>query len=262
MRLPGVRPDLFDAGLSADIKALQELVTMGGAARNKAGVKVRQPLAELRVVPCGDDDERATVRRAVERFADQLRDELNVKAVSLHTDGPLLRETARLNPKTAKQRYKGKPEAAAAELSTANVAALRKQLKADGQVAVLGVGLTDDDLIFETVAPPGWAGVAEPKAEALLDTRITPELKAEGMARDVIRLVQQARKDAGLDVADAIALHLATADADLTAAVTVHWAAIAGEVQATARLDAPPADGYRAEVKVDGRPLTVAVRKV
>jgi isoleucyl-tRNA synthetase len=78
----------------------------------------------------------------------------------------------------------------------------------------------------------------------------------------VIRLVQQARKDAGLDVADSIDLHLATTDAELAAAIDTHWATIAGEVQATARLDAPPDGGYRAEVKVDGRPLAVALRKV
>ncbi|MFO0848550.1 MAG: class I tRNA ligase family protein [Gemmataceae bacterium] len=248
---------LIDAELSADTDALLRLVSLGGAARNAAGAKVRQPLAELRVVPGGDAE-----RRAAGRFADQLRDELNVKAVAVHTDGPLLREAVKLNPKTAKQRYKGKPEAAAAELATADVPALRAALASAGRVAVLGVELAADDLLFDTAAPAGWAGVADRGTQVLLDTRITPELKAEGMARDVIRLIQQARKDAGLDVADTIALHLATADPELTAAVAAHWAAIAGEVQATARLDAPPADGYRAEVKVDGRPLTVAVRKV
>jgi isoleucyl-tRNA synthetase len=129
-------------------------------------------------------------------------------------------------------------------------------------VEVAGVPLTAADFVVHYRAADGWAGVSDKGTEVTVDTRLTPQLRAEGMARNVIRLVQQARKDAGLDVADSIDLHLATTDAELAAAIDTHWATIAGEVQATARLDAPPDGGYRAEVKVDGRPLAVALRKV
>ena len=79
------------------MNALLRLVSLGSAARNAVKIKVRQPLAELKVQPAGDAD-----RRAVERFADQIIEELNVKKVTLHepASGPLLNFEAKPNMKT------------------------------------------------------------------------------------------------------------------------------------------------------------------
>ena len=95
----------------------------------------------------------------------------------------------------------------------------------------------------------------------MFDGRITPELKAEGLARDVVRFVQDARKDAGLDVADKIALYLDTESTELRQAIDTHWQTIAAEVQAVERQANPPAGGHVAEVKVDGQPLKVGLAK-
>ncbi|MGL6096350.1 MAG: DUF5915 domain-containing protein, partial [Fimbriiglobus sp.] len=242
--------------------ALLRLVSLANSARKAVTSKVRQPLAELRVA-AGTDAE----RRAVARFAEQMRDELNVKAVSLHDPaaGPMLRTAAKLNPRTAKSHYKGKPEAAAAELTGLDGAKVQDQLKTAGTFPLLGVELTADDLLFETAAPDGWAGVADRSTQVMLDTRITPELKAEGLSRDVIRLVQDARKTAKLDVSDHIELYLGTDAPDLAAAIAAHRVTIAGETQAVRWADAPPTgdDVYVSEPKkLDGHPLTIALRKV
>jgi isoleucyl-tRNA synthetase len=254
--------NLVDAALSQDMDAVLRIVSLGGAARNVAKQKVRQPLAELRVAPGSDAD-----RRAVERFPGLIADELNVKRVSLHAPaaGPMLREAARLNPKTAKGRYKGKPEAAAAELEALDPAKVRDELKASGRFTLLGVDLVADDLLFETAAPDGWAGVVEKGTQVMIDARVTPELKAEGLARDVVRLVQDARKDARLDVADKIALYLGTESDSLRAAIAAHRGYIAAETQAAEWSDAPlngEAFSPPEPRKVDGQPLTIALRKV
>src|SRR5262249_49292573 len=76
---PHPEEDLIDAELSADMAALLRLVSLGAAARNSLKIKVRQPLAEMRVLPADDRG-----RRAVTRFAEQIREELNVKKVTLH----------------------------------------------------------------------------------------------------------------------------------------------------------------------------------
>src|SRR5947199_2940699 len=76
---PGADESLIDAELSADMEALLRLVSLGSAARNSVKIKVRQPLAEMRVQTAGDSD-----RRAVERFADQICEEMNSKKVSVH----------------------------------------------------------------------------------------------------------------------------------------------------------------------------------
>jgi isoleucyl-tRNA synthetase len=266
---------LVDLTLSDTVDALLELVSLGGAARNAAGpgYNVRQPVAELRIQPTTRTDKRgdrvmdvgAAQRRAVERFADQLRDELNVKAVTLHEPaaGPLLRKTATLNPKTAKARYRGKPEEAAAELARLDGAEVEKALTTDGKYTLLGVDLTGNDLVFTLAAPEGWAGATDKGTQVAVDTRLTPALKAEGLARDVIRVVQNNRKDAGLDVADKIALYLGTESDALKQAIAAHRTTIAAETQAVEWADAPPnGAAHTAAVKVDGQPLTIALRKV
>src|SRR5262249_30624652 len=252
---------LIDTGLSEDMAPLLDLNTLGGAAREVAGHNRRQPLAELRVKP-GTDIE----RRAAERFADLIANELNVKRVSLH-EGPdgMLSRAAVLNPKTAKARFKGKPEPAAVALARMDVGKVEAELRA-GTFTLLGVQLGPDDVLIRDAGPEGWAGVADNKGtQVMIDTRITPELKAEGMARDVVRLVQDARKKAGLDVADKIALYLGTESEALWNAIATHRATIAAETQATEWSDSPlNGDVFTPEEpkKVDGQPLTIALRKV
>ena len=94
--IPRSDESLIDAELSADMDALLRLVSLGSAARNSVKIKVRQPLAELKVQPGNEAD-----RRAVERFADQICEELNVKRVTLHdpASGPLLLAELKPNPK-------------------------------------------------------------------------------------------------------------------------------------------------------------------
>jgi isoleucyl-tRNA synthetase len=132
----------------------------------------------------------------------------------------------------------------------------------NGPFEVAGVPLGTGDLTVDYQAADGWAGVSDRGTEVTVDTRITPELKAEGLARDVIRLVQDERKKAGLDVADKIALYLGTESDALTQAIAAHRATIAAETQAVEWLDTSPAGGHTASVKVDGQPLTIALRKV
>jgi isoleucyl-tRNA synthetase len=112
-------------------------------------------------------------------------------------------------------------------------------------------------------APEGRAGVADKGTEVLLDVRITAELKLEGLARDVVRLVQEQRKAAGLEPEDRIVLFLATESPELRQAIDTHRAYIAAETLA-AEWATEPLEGpaHRAEVKVDGQPLTIELKKI
>jgi isoleucyl-tRNA synthetase len=256
---PAADESLIDTALSQDMDAVLRIVSLGGAARNLAKQKVRQPLAELRLwSPNGAE------RRAVERFPELITDELNVKRVTLHdrSTGPMLRTTVRLNKKTAASKLGPKLKEAEAQLAAADPEGVAQELRSDGFIEFAGVNLTATDFVIEYVAPDGWGGVADKLTQVMIDARITPELKAEGMARDVVRFVQDARKDAGLDVADKIALYLGTESEQLRAAIEAHRDYIAAETQAVEWPTAPPADGYTTTVKVDGQPLTIALRKV
>jgi isoleucyl-tRNA synthetase len=96
--------------------------------------------------------------------------------------------------------------------------------------------------------------------ELSLDLTLTDELKREGLMREVIRHIQNARKQAGLNVDDHITLHLQSESAELTEAITEHQAVIATETLADTL--AEPTEGYQTEVKVEGAMLTIALARI
>jgi isoleucyl-tRNA synthetase len=260
---PEADESLIDPQLSADMEALLDLVTAGSAARNTVKIKVRQPLAEMKVQPADESD-----RRAVARFSDQLREELNVKKVTLHEgNGPLLTVEVKPNPKALGQKGLGprlKDIQTAITASDPVALAARVRSGETIEVALPGevVALDPADLWVTTKAPEGWAGVDDRGTQVLVDARITEELKREGMARDVVRLVQELRKQAGLEVEDRIVLYLGTESASLRQAIDAHRDYIAAETLTVRWSDKPLGDGaHMANVKVDGQALTIQLRK-
>jgi isoleucyl-tRNA synthetase len=252
---PPAEAKLIDEQLSKDMDALLTLVSLGGAARNVAKIKVRQPLAEFRVQTSDE-----AIRRAVERFPDQLREELNVKRVTLHTGKePLLTATTRLNKKSAAAKLKEKVRDAETYLASANALELAEKLKA-GQVEVLGVLLDSNDLVIEFRAAEGWAGVAEKGIQVAIDARVTDDLAKEGLARDVIRQVQEHRKNSGLEMQDRIVLYLGTDSDKLRGAIDAHREHIAAETL-TVQWSSTPI-GEVTEIKIEGQVLRIGLKKV
>lgn len=252
---PVADPALIDEGLSADMEALLVLVTLGGAARNAAKIKFRQPLAEVRI-----QTDAPVVRWSVERFADQLREELNVKSVTLHDKmtGPLLSSSAKLNKKTAAAKLGAKLKEAETFLATANAESLAESLR-EGPVEICGVPLDSNDITIEFTASTGWAGVADRGTQVAIDARITDELAKEGLARDIIRLIQDHRKNSGLNMEDRIELFLGTDSEKLRSAIETHRDHIAAETLAVQWTDRE-LDGS-SDAKVEGQSLKVGVRK-
>lgn len=258
---PEVNTALVDEQLSHDMDALLRLVSLGSAARNSVKIKVRQPLAELRVQPAEESE-----RRAIERFADQLCEELNLKKATLHdpNSGPLLRLQLKPNPKNlGPKRINLKLEKLAHDTEEATRRlweALPLQVEnADQEM----VAVTRDDFFVSFVGQEGWAGTMDKETQVAIDTRITESLRQEGMAREVIRHVQSARKDAGLEMEDRINLYLYTDSPALQAATEAQRTYIAAETLTTQWAKEPlGSDAYSAQVKVDGQPLTIQLRKI
>jgi isoleucyl-tRNA synthetase len=233
--------------------AVQRVISLGLSARQTAKLNVRQPLAELVVAPGSEAD-----RRAVERFPDLILDELNVKAVRLHTTPqPLLTQSAKLNKKTAAAKLG--PKLKEAESALAKMSAIELDTT---PLVIAGVELAPMDIIREFTAQPGWVGIADKGTQVAINTTITEELKLEGLARVVIRQVQDTRKNAELDLLDKIALHLRAGSDELARAIAVHKQAIATAVQAIEWSDVElNGEAHTATVKIDGQPLTIALRK-
>ncbi len=261
---PTADTSLVDEQLSNDMEALLRLVSLGSAARDGVKIKRRQPLAEMVVRPASEGE-----RRAVGRFADQIRDELNIKKVTLHDParGPLLTPDIKPNPKTLGPKFGSRLRQVQAAVSATPVTRLAELLSAGGPFDLPGEGgpftVEPGDFFASVKAPEGWSGVADKGTEVALDIRLTEALKREGLARDVVRLVQDQRKEAGLEPEDRIALHLATESGLLKQAIEAHSDYIAGETLAVQWAAAPlNGQAHRAEVKVEGQGLTIELIKV
>jgi isoleucyl-tRNA synthetase len=260
---PAADEALIDEQLSTDVDALLRLVTLGSAARNSVKIKVRQPLAELKVH--GGDAE----RRALERFAEQLSDELNVKRVTWHdhASGPLLTAEVKANLKTLGPKAGPRLQAIKAGLESMPATELLAGTRGGKTIDVpaggepLAVDAADFTVGYRALA--GWAGVADGEAQVALDTRVTDTLAREGMAREVVRHVQDTRKKADLEMEDRIELHLDTSSDKLKQAIDAHKDYIAGETLAT-KWATGPLNGaaHEASVDIDGQPLKIALQKI
>ncbi|QBR74074.1 isoleucine--tRNA ligase [Microbacterium sediminis] len=227
-------PDADEFAPAADIRramdAVREASSVANALRKKEGLRVRLPLSRLTVVTEGAD--------ALAQFEDILRDELNVKSVALvelaDTTAAEYGITHRLtvNARAAGPRIGKQVQQAIAAAKSGDWA------ESGGGVTAGGIALVEGEyeLVLETTGrPEGEALALLPSGGfVLLDTVVTPELAAEGLARDVIRAVQDTRKGAGFDVSDRIRLELAFASAEDAAAVRQAFdiADVAGETLA------------------------------
>jgi isoleucyl-tRNA synthetase len=122
--------------------------------------------------------------------------------------------------------------------------------------------LDASDVSVSYGAPEGWSGVADRGTQVAIDVRVTEALASEGIARDVVRQVQELRKQSGLEMEDRIILALSAESPKLCHAIDVHRAYICAETLAVEMR--PPEMGdhaHRATAKVDGHALTIEFAK-
>ena len=209
-----------DDDLARGMAGVRSACTSLLSLRKSEGLRVRLPLARA-VVATPDAD-------ALRPHLDVLRDELNVKEVVLTDDVDAYgHRQLTLHPKALGPRLGGRTQQVIA-------AHKRGDWSVDGdRVVVGGVELQPGEYDFALVATTDGAAttLGGTGGVVLLDTEVTPELEAEGIARDLIRQVQQARRDAALSVSDRISLHL-VADAATVAAFEAHRDLVAGETLA------------------------------
>ncbi|MEJ6489199.1 isoleucine--tRNA ligase [Leucobacter sp. USCH14] len=217
-----------DADLVAAMDEVRQITSQTLALRKSRGLRVRLPLAGLTVV--------AEHPAALEPFADILREELNVKSVALvqQTETSAqehgIVQTLAVNARAAGPRL-GK------QVQQAIKAAKSGDWSEEQGVVVAG-GIPLEPHEYELTLRTGDDAESGPALTllpsggfAMLDTALTPELEAEGIARDAIRAVQEARKNAGLEVSDRIVLAL-NAEPAHAAALEAHATLIAAETLA------------------------------
>jgi isoleucyl-tRNA synthetase len=238
-----------DPGLVAAMDRVRQVVSTALSLRKARGLRVRQPLSQL-IVAASDAGTLAP-------FTDLIRDEVNVKAVELSDDlAAYGRFELTVNARACGPRLGGDTQKVIRAVKEGDWGR-----GPDGVVTAAGIPLLEGEYTERLVATDPTETAALPNGSGLvvLQTALTPELAAEGIARDLVRVAQQARKQAGLDVTDRIVLIIDAPEA-VRAAAQDHERFIAGEVLARRVEYAPLPDGFAGMVG-DGVEVRVAAAR-
>ncbi|HET7023731.1 MAG TPA: isoleucine--tRNA ligase [Gemmatimonadales bacterium] len=249
------------AGLDAAMDAVRRLTSLARAARDEAGLKVRQPLARLKVAVPAE-----VLGTEFEALLPLLAREVNVKAVEVvASEDSLVRLKVKGNFRNLGKRYGKRTQQAVKALDLLSVeqvraveAGRRASVAVEGETFDFGV----DDVLIEREVASDWLVQSAGAYVAALDPALTPALAAEGLARELVSRVQRLRREAGFEHTDRIALAVTGAEPVLAAARN-HEAFLKAEtltrqLELGARLDGPDVEQV---VDLDGHAVTVGLRR-
>ena len=245
---------------------VRTLSTLGRAAREDAGVKVRQPLGRLVCVVPGVPAAATDVRRDVEALVPLLAGELNVKQISfLSSADDLVKLEAKANFRSLGKKFGKDTPLAATAVAALNSDALMAFER--GEPLAISVGnesrvLDPEDLTIIRRASGEMIVKESAGYFAAIDATVTPELRLEGLAREVVSRVQRMRKESGFAVSDRIVLAVSSTE-EVEAAVRAHQAWIGEEVLALSIFVGDKIENSHAaqSVDIDGHPASIAIER-
>ena len=255
-------PDAWqDTALRKATEVVQDIVALGRAAREASQVRVRQPLARLLVrVPTEE------ARQAVQDHEQQVLEELNVKSLEfIAADAELVSYRIKPNLPRLGKRYGKRIPAIRQALAEADgraiaVACVRAEtITLD--IAGESIAFESEDLLIETESAEGYACAESGGHLVALDTTLNDILLREGIAREVVRTVQDGRKQAGLEVSDRIRLHVHGTPL-VTRAIDEHREWIMNETLTADWSETPFDTGFSLERDLDDHHWQIALERI
>jgi isoleucyl-tRNA synthetase len=220
-----IRTDLIE-----NMGLIRRLVELGRGARAEGKVKNRQPLSRALVSAKNWD-------KVPQDLRDQLAEELNILDLqSLSETGDLVNVAVKANFRTLGARYAKETQLIAKEISNSDAAALVQELRKTNKSLVKVDGqefdITAEDVIITETPREGWSVMSQDGETIALDLEISAELRSLGISREVIRMIQEARKNSGFEVSDRINLKYHTTDDQVKASILANLEVIKSEVLA------------------------------
>ena len=256
---PEVHEEMIDKELEERMQLAQQICSMGLSLRKKSNLRVRQPLSKI-MLPVQDD----RFRQQVEQVKHLICSELNIKEIEfIAPDNDLLVKRIKPNFKTLGPRYGKIMKAISNEIqafSQQQITALEAAGKCDLSIEGQPVEILLSDVEIATQDIPGWVVANEGSLTVALDITVTDELKAEGIARELVNRIQNIRKE-GFEVTDRIKVDLLHGEWD--EAVLAHKDYICNEILCTEmNLTDSIADAAQQTIEIiEGKPTQIWVRK-
>ncbi len=254
---PQADESLIDQELSEAMRLAMRVSSLGRAARSKAGIRVRQPLAKVLV-----KTRSAQEGEALQRLSSQVMDELNIKEVALLKDErDVVEFSLRPDLKLLGPRLGADLPKLRRALDAADAASVARAVLNGESVLIDGIVLKPEELLVSTSERQGYAAASEGGYTVAVTTELTPELADEGMARELVHLIQNMRRSAGFDIADRIVTTY-QADERIARVVQQHGDYIRQEtLSLELRQGEPIAGAYQEEHKVDGISVMLGVQR-
>lgn len=251
----------IDETLSQRMSVLREIASLGRSARMDAKLKVRQPLAGVEVILSD-----ASHQEWLDENADILKEELNVKEIKFTQDADeYISYLVQPNFKRLGQRVRHLMPKVKKALGEADGAELLQQFNESGKVILdfdgETVELDNEDIEVRLQAKEGWSAAQGKSSVVVLSTELSDELVREGYARDLVRYIQDLRKETGLEFNDEIELALVCDSDELRKAIDENSSSIQTEVQATSLASAAIADSSTTVKSVGDFEVTISIRK-
>ncbi len=252
---------LMDEKLMRSMDLAVTICGLGRSARSKCGMKLRQPLAVAKIVASPE------VIEAVRSLSELIREELNVKELDLRSDREdLLENVVELIPEVSGERHGKLLPKLRDTVSKMDpkifVSAYKENTKVEVMVDGRPVTVSPDEIRISTEPREGWFVVEEGETLVGVEKTIPEDLKVEGLARDIVRRVQDQRKKAGFNIDDRIVIYYDAGPNNLRAFSTFGRYIEAETLADALKRETPPTGSHIAEYKLAGEKLTVGLVKV
>jgi isoleucyl-tRNA synthetase len=227
---PTTNPALIDQKLTGSVRLSRRLVELGRAARAESKIKIRQPLSRALIAAAGLDEMSAEIRS-------HISDELNVQVVNdlSSTTGDLVNISVKANFKSLGSKYGADVQEISKVIAATDPETLVSEIRKTGNFNLNYGGkkalLSIDDLIVTETPKEGWAVASHSGESVALDLELSAELISAGIVREVIRAIQEARKQADFDISDRINIKIG-ANPDVITAVLASGDLVKAEVLA------------------------------
>jgi isoleucyl-tRNA synthetase len=259
---PQFDENLHSESLAGEMDMVADIVNKVLSIREVKQIRVRQPLGRLIIDPV---DEKTS--EIMSRFQNHILDELNIKQLVIEDISQY--QTIKINPnhRSLGQKFKKDKQIVCDLLAQQSPLDIASDVKDGRDIFLEGEGkkfqLSPDDVEIEQEQVENMEFALESNFSLALDTTITDELRREGLARDIVRHIQQLRKDSGLKIQDRITVNWQSGDDVLRAAVDEHNDYICSETLCDTLATAESFDGNNTkDIKVGGASLKLAVSKV
>ncbi len=246
----------IDNALNEETQAVKRVCSLGRAARAKAQIKVRQPVAEVLVKARGDEGPMLRRQQAL------VLEELNAKKLTvLEDETSVVRYDVKPNLPVLGKKYGAEVAAIRAGLASLPPGEVAEAVRRGRTVGVAGHELEPEDILLQAQDSEGYAAATDAGYTVAISTTLTPELEDEGLARELVRRIQDMRREAGFELADRITTWY-SGDGDIARVMQSQSAYIQAETLSTSLVagDAP-ADAHRADQDLEGVKVVLAVRR-